>query len=72
MNILNNTIEQLKVEQKRKVKDLLSKKRDFIDKLNIEDRAFILTGSRGCGKSTWLLSRAKEENRGNCKTSKKW
>ncbi len=58
MVILEDIIDKLAQTQERLLAHLPSKRRDWLSHLQITDRAALLIGPRGTGKTTWLLSQA--------------
>lgn len=58
MAILEDIIDKLVQTQARLLAHLPSKRRDWLKRLHVQDRASLLIGPRGTGKTTWLLSQA--------------
>lgn len=58
MAILEDIIDKLAQTQERLLAHLPGKRRDWLNRLQIADRAALLIGPRGTGKTTWLLSQA--------------
>ena len=56
MAILTDTIDKLVQTQERLLAYLPDKRRDRLGRLQVVDRAALLIGPRGTGKTTWLLS----------------
>ncbi len=58
MAILEDIIDKLRQTQERLLAHLPVQRRDWLKQLQIHDRAALLIGPRGTGKTTWLLSQA--------------
>lgn len=56
MAILEDIIGKLAQTQERLLTHLPEKRRDWLSRLQIADRAALLIGPRCTGKTTWLLS----------------
>jgi predicted AAA+ superfamily ATPase len=58
MPLLEGTIDKLAQTQERLLAHLPGKRRDWLNRLQISERAALLIGPRGTGKTTWLLLQA--------------
>jgi predicted AAA+ superfamily ATPase len=58
MAIIEDIIDKLAQTQERLIAHLPEKRRDRLNRLQISDRAALIIGPRGTGKSTWLLTQA--------------
>ncbi|NOY82409.1 MAG: ATP-binding protein [Kiritimatiellaeota bacterium] len=60
MTVLRDTLDRIKPIQARLAVHLPSQLRDWSANLNLDSRGILLTGPRGTGKTTWMLTQARQ------------
>ena len=62
MATLSDTIARVEQIQTRLLAHLPPRRRDWLESLTLEGRSMVLTGPRGTGKTTWMLTQLEHDH----------